>query len=221
MEPEQSAWANGVSPPPVNRHSRTGPENLRATCRRQQAVIDGLSEAVATMCRGAKALKAENAELRADANRLRDYRAYPAHTARSMDDGELVEVTLNLDVTAPGSARTVITKCLGERVAASALDSAHLLISELVSNSLRHSGSVDGRVVISVELAPDWFRVGVLDSGSDSVITVRPPNTETGDGFGLNLVQMLSERWGVEHVSGGGTQVWAQLQRAPAGDLLQ
>ena len=35
-----------------------------------------------------------------------------------------------------------------------------------------------------------------------------------GGGFGLNLVQMLSERWGVERLAGGGTQVWAQLARA-------
>ena len=61
---------------------------------------------------------------------------------------------------------------------------------------------------------PDWFRIGVQDSGSDAVIAAQPADLDTGGGFGLNLVQMLSERWGVERLAGGGTQVWAQLPRA-------
>jgi hypothetical protein len=69
-------------------------------------------------------------------------------------------------------------------------------------------------VIVSVELMPDWFRVGVQESGSDAVIVARPPDLVTGGGLGLNLVQMLSERWGVERLAGGGTQVWAQLPRA-------
>jgi hypothetical protein len=69
---------------------------------------------------------------------------------------------------------------------------------------------------VSVELMPVWFRVGVRDSGSNAVIAVQPPNLEAGGGFGLNLVQMLSERWGVERLAAGGTQVWAQLVRTPA-----
>jgi hypothetical protein len=62
---------------------------------------------------------------------------------------------------------------------------------------------------------PDWFRVGVQDSGSDAVIAARPASVDTGNGFGLNLVCLLSERWGVERLAKGGTQVWAQLPRAP------
>jgi hypothetical protein len=33
----------------------------------------------------------------------------------------------------------------------------------------------------------------------------------------LNLVQMLSERWGLERAREGGTRVWAQLSRGPVG----
>ena len=102
-------------------------------------------------------------------------------------------------------------------MAAAALDNARLLVSELIANSLRHSdGPADGQVIVSVELASDWFRIGVQDSGSGAVITARPPDLKTGGGFGLTLVQMLSERWGVERLAGGGTQVWAQLSRSGA-----
>jgi hypothetical protein len=47
------------------------------------------------------------------------------------------------------------------------------------------------------------------------VIAPRPPDPASGGGFGLRLVQALSERWGLERVSDGGTIVWAQLARTP------
>src|SRR4051794_31649615 len=210
MDAEQLTWANDAS--------RTRPDDFRTRCRRQEVVIDRLSDAVAALHRGATALKEQNAELRSETSRLRNYRRFPARTARPMDEGELVEGTLPLDAQAPGVAREVMTQCLEERVEPSALASAQLLVTELVSNSLRHSGSVDGDVVVSVELTFEWFRVGVLDSGSDAAIAVRPADMESGGGFGLNLVRMLSERWGVEYLGSGGTQVWTQLLRESTGD---
>ena len=144
----------------------------------------------------------------------------PAGAAGRLADGDLVEMVIALDTRAPGAARDFVAVCLEQRVVASAVDSAQLLMSELVANSLRHGGAPMDEVVVSVELTADWFRVGVQDSGSDAVIAVRPADLVTGGGFGLNLVQMLSERWGVERLAGGGTQVWAQLSRdqgVPAG----
>ena len=44
---------------------------LRATCRRQELVIEGLTQAVARLRRGAFALKEENAELRVELDRIR------------------------------------------------------------------------------------------------------------------------------------------------------
>jgi anti-sigma regulatory factor (Ser/Thr protein kinase) len=105
-------------------------------------------------------------------------------------------------------------ECLERRVAASAVESAKLLVSELVTNSLRHSGGAVDEVLVSVELMDDCFRVGVQDSGSDAVIAARPADLDAGGGFGLNLVAMLSERWGVERLADGGTQIWAQLLRS-------
>jgi anti-sigma regulatory factor (Ser/Thr protein kinase) len=189
---------------------------LQAKCRRQAVVIDRLSEVVSTLHRGAKALKAENSELRGENQRLTDGGRLRSRAGGRIDAGELIEVPIALDVQAPGAARTVVAQCLDERVVASALDSARLLVSELVSNSLQHAGGQVGhRVVVSVELMPDWFRVGVQDSGSDAVIAPRPASLDAGNGFGLNLVHLLSERWGVERLAKGGTQVWAQLPRAP------
>ena len=215
MQSDRTASANGHPVSPANGSgSRAKLESLQAKCRHQAVVIDTLSEAVSTFHRGAKALKAENFELRAENVRLRDSRRSSARVAGRLGDGELVEVVIALDVRAPGAARDVVVECLERRVVASAVESAKLLVSELVTNSLRHSGGAVDEVLVSVELMPDCFRVGVQDSGSDAVIAARPADLDTGGGFGLNLVAMLSERWGVERLAGGGTQVWAQLLRS-------
>jgi anti-sigma regulatory factor (Ser/Thr protein kinase) len=215
MQSDRTASANGhpVSPPGGS-GSRTKLESLQAECRHQAAVIDALSEAVSTFRRGATALKAENAELRTEIVRLGERRRSPAGAAGRLADGDLVELAIALDTRAPGAARDFVVLCLEQRVVASALDSAQLLVSELVTNSFRHGGAPMDDVMVTVELMPHWFRVGVQDSGSDAVIAARPADLVTGGGFGLNLVQMLSERWGVERLAGGGTQVWAQLPRA-------
>jgi anti-sigma regulatory factor (Ser/Thr protein kinase) len=217
MRLDQTGSANGHRASSNGSEPRVELETLQAKCRRQAVVIDRLSEVVSTLRRGAQALKAENSELRGENERLARFRS---RAGGRMDDGELVEVPIVLDVQAPGAARTFVAQCLDERVVPSALDNARLLVSELVSNSLQHGGGqVGDRVVVSVELMPDWFRVGVQDSGSDAVIAARPASVDTGNGFGLNLVHLLSERWGVERLAGGGTQVWAQLSRSPLADV--
>jgi anti-sigma regulatory factor (Ser/Thr protein kinase) len=95
------------------------------------------------------------------------------------------------------------------------LDNAQLLVSELVTNSVRHSGMpARAQVVLGVALTSDSLRVDIEDPGRDGTIAPRPPDPE-GGGYGLNLVQALSERWGVERAAQGGTCVWARLARAP------
>lgn len=212
MYPDESALTNGK---PSSRRQRAAArselEELRATCRRQALVIDSLSEAAAALRRGALALKAENAQLRVE----NDHGRVRRRGHGRVDDGEVVEARFALDVQAPGAARGVVADCVGERVPPAMLDDAQLLVSELVTNSVRHSGASPGDgVVVRVELTPSMLRVEVEDPGRGGVIGPGAAGGERGGGFGLNLVQALSERWGVEHVAVGGTRVWAQLARA-------
>ena len=216
MQSDRTVSASGhLAPPPNGSASRAKLESLQAKCRQQAMVIETLSVAVSTFHRGATALKAENAELRAELVGLRQRRHPSAGAAGRQADGASAEAVVALDTRAPGAARNLVVKCLHGQVGAPALADAQLLVSELVTNSLRHGGAPIDEVVVSVELMPAWFRVGVQDSGSAAVIAPQPPDLDRGDGFGLNLVQMLSERWGVERIAGGGTQVWAQLARTP------
>jgi serine/threonine-protein kinase RsbW len=130
--------------------------------------------------------------------------------------GVPLEVSLPLDSRAPGAARIVLEGLRG-RVATAVVEDAQLVVSELVTNSVRHSGAPDGEVVIiRVQLTSTMVRLEIENPGHTGVIAPRAPDLEAGGGFGLNLVQALSERWGCERFAVGGTRVWAQLSCAPS-----
>jgi anti-sigma regulatory factor (Ser/Thr protein kinase) len=86
----------------------------------------------------------------------------------------------------------------------------------LVTNSVRHGGaSTAGVVVVRVGLTEALVRVEVEDRGRAGAVAPQSPELEGGGGFGLGVVQALSERWGLERIAAGGTRVWAQLASAP------
>lgn len=218
MQPHQVAGQNG-RPAARSRPSGAGlgSDELGAAGERQAHVIETLAAAVATWRGGAAALEAENAELRAAAAGIRG--GTGAGVSGRADATEVFEVSLPLDVRAPGAARSVVAS-LGGRVPASVLETAQLLVSELVTNSVRHCGASDGaRVVVRVRLTDSIVRLEVSDPGCDGVIAPRIPDLEGGGGFGLNLVSGFSERWGLERIAAGGTRVWAQLAHAPAASV--
>jgi anti-sigma regulatory factor (Ser/Thr protein kinase) len=134
-----------------------------------------------------------------------------------MGAGESLDVHVPLDARAPATARSLLAPWLRDRVAADVLDSVQLLLSELMSNSVRHSGASAGDLaVVRVRLTRDTIRLEVEDPGRGGVIAPRSPNLQRGDGYGLNVVQALSRRWGApKRVAAGGTRVWAQLARGP------
>ena len=211
MKSDQMASANGrTRASSDDSGSPLAPEGLEAKCRRQAMAIDTLGEALSTFERGARALKAENSALRAENDRLRRHR----HSAWRDDGGELAEVEIPIGAHAPGAARRVVAERLGDHVAPSVLETALLLVSELVGNSVRHSGVPEGEdVVVRIHLRRDDFRMEVEDPGRDGVIAPGSQDMLRGGGMGLRLVHALSERWGVVRAAEGPTCVWAQLPR--------
>ncbi len=84
-----------------------------------------------------------------------------------------------------------------------------LLVSEIVTNSVRHAnmGPRD-RIVLAARLTPDFARVEVRDSGPGFDPEVRHG---TG-GLGLRMLDTLSSRWGVDS-DDSGTRVWFEVDR--------
>jgi anti-sigma regulatory factor (Ser/Thr protein kinase) len=91
-----------------------------------------------------------------------------------------------------------------------ALDDLEVVVSELVSNSIRHAGLTNRDTVgMTVIYGERRLRVEVTDHGPGfdrgRVETIRP---NADGGFGLSIVSMLSEQWGLD--SGHG-MVWAEM----------
>jgi hypothetical protein len=184
---------------------------LRATCRRQTLVIDKLSDAISVLRSDTRALEAENTDLRDDNGRLRRQPGGP-NAGADGEHGEKIETSLPLDVEAPAAARFVVAGFLRGRVAPRTLDTAQLLISELVSSSLRHNAApFDQTLLVRVELEDGSWRLEVEDPGGTGVLAPDLPDRAERRGLGLNLVQKLSECWGVEHAADRGTRAWAYL----------
>lgn len=115
-------------------------------------------------------------------------------------------------MSAPAAARALVGDVLAEPVSAVALDDAKLAMSELVSNSVRHSGAPVGQaLLVRVGRVDGGFWLEVEDAGHDGFVAPRAPDGQADGGFGLYLVQNLSERWGVERATHGGTRVWADF----------
>src|SRR5688572_31815800 len=117
MESDQTASASGRAGGSSDGFGGPAPEGLRAECRRQAIVIERLGEALTTFERGARALKAENSELRAENDRLRHHRRPGSRPDRRVDGGEPAEAAIPLGLQAPGLARSVVAEWLTEQVA--------------------------------------------------------------------------------------------------------
>jgi serine/threonine-protein kinase RsbW len=185
-------------------------DELKATCHRQTLVIDKLSDAISALRSDVTTLERENSELRDENARI------PVQLPGSApNEDEMVEAVLHLDVQAPAAARALAADFLRHRVTPRLVDIAQLIMSELVSNSLRHNAAPHGQaVVVRIALERGTWRLEVEDPGGGGVLAPDPERAAAGR-LGMNLVQSLSECWGVEHAAERGTRAWAFLPRAP------
>jgi anti-sigma regulatory factor (Ser/Thr protein kinase) len=112
------------------------------------------------------------------------------------------------DPTAPGLARDAIDR-IADDLGRDVVPDVKLLVSELITNSVKYGG--DGAVTLKVDATgPRRLRVEVIDQGAGFVPVARNrPATDVG-GWGLHLVQTLSDRWGVYE---GSTHVWFEIDR--------
>lgn len=92
------------------------------------------------------------------------------------------------------------------------LGDMRLLVSELVTNSVRHARAGEGdELELEVSVSGELIHVCVTDHGPGFEVSPRCPDDDPGSGWGLFLVEQLSDRWGVD--VNGRTQVWFQLDR--------
>jgi anti-sigma regulatory factor (Ser/Thr protein kinase) len=120
------------------------------------------------------------------------------------------EITLAAALDAPAAARAAVCAWMSGHVSETMLADAQLLVVELVANSVRHGDAPAGAVVrVRARVGLDVIHLEVEDGGTAGSVTRRSPDLEHGGGFGLQVVEALSRRWGVSRDAG--TRVWAEL----------
>lgn len=105
-------------------------------------------------------------------------------------------------------ARTYVRTALAQSETAADVDTAVLLVSELVTNAILHARST---VVVNVASSPGEARIEVHDE-SGHVPRQHAFSATSATGRGLRLIESLAKRWGVEADDDGtGKTVWCEV----------
>lgn len=136
---------------------------------------------------------------------------------------EQVELELDADATAPRRARAAVRESLGPILSDSALASAVLMTSELVTNGVVHppGASTLGlrltRFADAVQVEVDDAGLG-FDPSAASSLSQQAPSLQKG-GRGLFVVDLCADRWGTrqsETDRGTRFSVWFELETGDA-----
>jgi PAS domain S-box-containing protein len=137
--------------------------------------------------------------------------ALPLLTRGTLQDA--AEPLLALDLAggpaAPGVARRAVTAALAGRVGGEVCGDALIVVSELVTNAVRHGGArgEDAAVGLHVGLVPGGVRIEVTDPGPGFEPGGHGPRADGG--YGLHLLDRLATGWGVTGAEP--VTVWVEL----------
>jgi len=121
------------------------------------------------------------------------------------------EVRLARDPDSAAEARRALEAMAG-RLAPRRLEDARLLVSELVTNAIRHAElEAEDTITLVLEAREELLRIEVCDPGPGFELREPVPDPSRPSGWGLYLVRELADRWGVE--LDGQTRVWFELDR--------
>ncbi|MFH9617891.1 ATP-binding protein [Streptomyces pratensis] len=89
-----------------------------------------------------------------------------------------------------------------------------LIVSELVTNAVRHAALLSPELAVEVAIGAEWIRVSVEDNHPYRPTALITDYAQTG-GRGLHLVREITAEAGgtcdVEHTADGGKIIWAAL----------
>jgi anti-sigma regulatory factor (Ser/Thr protein kinase) len=91
-------------------------------------------------------------------------------------------------------------------VAPDVLPDVRLLVSELITNSVKYGG--EGPVRLEVQASGKSVRAEIIDQGVGFTPKVRDADLDRVGGWGLHLTEHLTSRWGTYE---GSTHVWFEI----------
>jgi len=124
-------------------------------------------------------------------------------------------------LTAVGLAREFVRQTLRLWQLADQIDSAELVVSELVTNAVKSTGVAEPNATgsmakaqhiigVQLRLVGASLYVEVWDRGDGSPV-IPEQTLDAEGGRGLFLVACVSERWGIHRPGVGGKTVWSEL----------
>jgi serine phosphatase RsbU (regulator of sigma subunit)/anti-sigma regulatory factor (Ser/Thr protein kinase) len=128
----------------------------------------------------------------------------PAH-----DGHGVVTVELPADTSSPARARAIVGDVMQRWQLPELVDAATLLVSELVTNGVRHAGT--GMRLVLTRQTSTQVRIAVTDNAPAAQVRPRPNDDSAEGGRGLFLVEHLSAGWGSVADATGKT-VWFELR---------
>ena len=116
------------------------------------------------------------------------------------------------EASAPAMGRRLL-EGLSDTLTPSTLDDARLLLTELVTNAIRHAHlAPEDRISVSVRRESAGLLVEVADPG-DGLPPPSAPRPGSGSGWGLILLDRLADEWGIDPMPDGGTLAWFRLRQ--------
>ena len=117
---------------------------------------------------------------------------------------------LPADAKAPSVAREEVALAVSHVVTPERLDALRIAVSEVMTNAVRHGSSREGSIGIDLRVGVDTIRVTVTQGEPAFSRPDHPTPSSTGEGgFGLPLLEALSDRWDVD--PGPPASVWFEM----------
>lgn len=126
-----------------------------------------------------------------------------------MADKQTLQFSVNGGIDAAATARYTVTDGLGSEVSQRTIEDVLLVISELVTNAVRHAGAdtAGETIEVTVRSSGEAIRIEVVDFAPATEPRLRRDNDPGG--MGLVVVSGLCPQWGTEQEEGRKT-VWAE-----------
>lgn len=122
-----------------------------------------------------------------------------------------VAIRLRADPTSIPEARHAVDRLQGV-LDDGVLQDLRLMVSEVVTNSVRHAGLRErDQIELRISVQKERVRVEVHDTGPGFERSSEPATMFRDSGWGLYLVDRLADGWGI--TTGPGTTVWFEVLR--------